>query len=168
MFIASNPHPLTLPFQNIPWPPGLRLKYNLPINDSKTDGEFEDGEGDSLTIFDIDTTDRYMEVVVHTPGQSDDDVYVFYWYDGKSIHMMGSLSRWPVIKGNGIVYVNDWMGFWQKTEKYIPDRDSRRLVNVPQEFYYVGIEASVSETFPIYRTRDLKDKIASLKKKVKS
>lgn len=143
------------------------MKYTLSINDSKTEGKFEDGECDGFAVFDIDSSDKYKEVAVHTPGPSDDDIYVFYWYDGKSILKMGELSRWPEIKGNGIVYVKDWMGFWQKTEKYILDKESRKLVKVPQEFYYVGIEASVDKTFPIYKTRDFNDVVANLKEKSK-
>ena len=143
------------------------MKYTLSINDSKVEGKFEDGECDGFVVFDIDTSDKYKEVAVHTPGSSDDDVYAFYFYDGKSIQKMGELSRWPEIKGNGIVYVNDWMGFWQKTEKYILDKQSRKFVKTPQEFYFVGIEATVKESFPIYKTRDFKEVVANLKEKSK-
>ncbi|MCX7829847.1 MAG: hypothetical protein N2445_02130 [Acidobacteria bacterium] len=142
-------------------------RYILSINDSKVDGMFEDGECDGFAIYDIDASDKYKEVAVHTPGPSDDDVYAFYWYDGKTIIKMGEVSRWPEIKGNGIVLVYDWMGFWQKTEKYILEKNTRKLVNVPQEFYYVGIEATVQKTFPIYKTRDCKEVVANLKEKSK-
>jgi len=137
--------------------------YLLYINELKIKGKFEDGECDGFAIFDIDTSDKYKEIAVHTPGPSDDDVYVFYYYDGKAIYKMGELSRWPKINGNGIVYVKDWMGFWEKNDKYVLNKQTRKLDKIPQEFYYVGVKATVKKSFPIYKTREFKDVVANLK-----
>ena len=111
-------------------------------------------EADGFLVVDIDSTDSFMEVAVHTPGPSDDDEYVIYWYDGASLRMSGRLARWPKFQGNGFVYVDDWIDFWQKREKYRLDRKSHSLVRVPQEFYHVGLETTVMKSFPIYRTRE--------------
>jgi len=82
-------------------------------------GELSMGGADGFIIIDIDTSDKYKEIAVHTPGPSDDDEYIIYWYDGNSIKEVGRVSRWPTFPGNGIVYVDDWMGFWMKRDKCI-------------------------------------------------
>jgi hypothetical protein len=122
---------------------------------------------DGFIIVDIDKSDKYKEVAVHTPGPSDDDEYLIFWYDGESIKEMGYLSRWPIFYGNGIVTVDAWMGFWSMREKYVLDKKSRTLQPVPQEFYYVGVETEVIETFPIYKTRSASHVVANLKPKSK-
>lgn len=142
-------------------------RYILSINESKIEGKFEDGECDGFAIVDIDVTDKFKEIAVHTPGSSDDDVYVFYYYDGNSILKMGELSRWPEINGNGIVYVNDWMNFWKKTDKYTLNKVTRNFIKTYQEFYYVGVEVTVKKSLQIYRTREFKDPVATLKEKSK-
>jgi hypothetical protein len=116
---------------------------------------------------DIDTSDKYKEIAVHNPGPSEDDEYAIYWYDGKSIKAMGVLSRWPKLFGNGIVLVDDWMGFWSKKDKYVLNKKTRGLELIPQEFYYVGAEATVKEIFPIYETRDGSTIVANLAPKSK-
>ncbi len=136
--------------------------FILKIDNVSIKGELGD-EVDGFIIVDIDTKDQYKEIAVHTPGPSDDDEYLIYWYDGKSIKEMGKLMRWPKFPGNGIVLVDNWMGFWQKRDKYVLDNKTRTLYLVPQEFYYVGIEATVKESFPIYKTRTGSEVVANLK-----
>lgn len=138
------------------------MEFLLKVDKASIKGELN-GEVHGFAIVDIDTTDQYKEIAVHTPGDSDDDEYLIYWYDGKAIKEMGKLSRWPEIPGNGIVLVNDWMGFWQKRDKYVLDNKTRTLQLVPQELYYVGIEAAVKESFPIYKTRTGSEIVANLK-----
>jgi len=119
---------------------------------------------DGFAIVDVDTSDEYKEIAVHTPGPSDDDGYFIYWYDGKSIKEMGRLWRWPKFFGNGIVLVEDWIGtFWSKIDKYVLNKETRTLRLIPQELYYVGIETSVIEGFPIYRAKGDSTIITNLK-----
>ena len=109
---------------------------------------------DGFAVVDIDTSDRYKEIAIHNPGPSDDDEYLIYWYDGKSIKEMGLLSRWPKFLGNGTVIVGDWMGFWMRKKLYVLSNETRTLKIIPQEFYYVGIGTTVKESFPLYETRN--------------
>jgi hypothetical protein len=141
--------------------------FVLKVDECSAEGKFENilEDADGFIIVDIDETDIYKEVAVHTPGPSSDDEYLIFWYDGKAIKEMGYLSRWPVFYGNGIVNVDAWMGFWSIREKYVLDKKSRTLQQVPQEFYYVGVEAEVIETFPIYKTRSASHVVANLKPK---
>lgn len=140
--------------------------FVLKVDKVSIKGKLSD-EADGFVIVDIDTADKYKEIAVHTPGPSDDDEYLIYWYDGKSIKEMGRLSRWPEFLGNGIILVNDWMGFWAKRDKYVLNKKTRTLRLVPQELYYVGIEAKVKESFPIYKTRQSSEIVANLKPKSK-
>lgn len=137
--------------------------FVLSVGRVSIKGTLTAGEADGFTIVDIDTTDEYKEIAVHTPGPSDDDEYLIYWYDGKLIKEVGRLSRWPKFFGDGIVHVGDWMGFWSKREKYVLDKKTRILQLVPQELYYVGIEAKVRGSFPIYKTRGDSTIVANLK-----
>jgi hypothetical protein len=115
-----------------------------------------------FVIRDIDQSDQYKEIAVYTEGPSSDDDYLIFWYDGKALKKMARVQRWPVFPGNGIVYVDDHMGFWTKREKYVLDEKTRELRIVPQEFYYVGQPAKVVEMFPIFKTRLSSDIVANL------
>jgi len=141
--------------------------FILKVGEFSTKGKFQSAleDVDGFIIVDIDKSDKYKEVAVHTPGLSADDEYLIFWYDGKLIKEMGYLSRWPLFYGNGIVNVDAWMGFWPIREKYVLDKNSRTLQQVPQEFYYVGVEAEVIESFPIYKTRGVSHVVAHLKPK---
>ncbi len=77
---------------------------------------------------------------------------------------MAHLSRWPVFLGNGIVYVDNWEGFWKKRDKYVLNDANRELNLVPQYAYFVGVRVKVENSFTIYKNKDLKDIVAYLGK----
>jgi hypothetical protein len=131
-------------------------QYNfiLRINENSVKGRLFAGLADGLIVLDIDTTDGYQEIAVHTPGPSCDDEYLIFGYAGDTVKQMGRLSRWPSFPGDGIVLVDQWMGFWRKKDKYVLNQQTRTLDLVPQEFYHVGIEAIVREVFSVCRTRE--------------
>lgn len=54
---------------------------------------------------------------------------------------------------------------YTETEKYILNKKTRKLQKVLQEFYYVGVEATVKESFLLYKTKDLRESIANLRPK---
>ena len=137
--------------------------FVLKINGISTKGRLNEGRPDGFTLLDIDKRDPYTEIAVHTPGASDDDEYLIFWYNGRTIREMGRLSRWPKFLGNGIVHVDGWMGFWTKRDKYILDKKSRRLHKLPQELYHVGVEALTRESFTIRTTRESSKILARLK-----
>jgi hypothetical protein len=138
--------------------------FTLTAGTAKISRTFEGGEAaDGLIIVDVDKTDNYKEIAVHTPGSSDDHEFYVFWYDGTSLHEMAYLSMWPTFYENGIVNVDTWMGFWSKREKYVLNKKTRKLYNVAQGLYYVGVEAKVRESFSIYKTRTGSDVVANLK-----
>jgi hypothetical protein len=137
--------------------------FVLNVNELSTEGKLSD-DINGFAIVDVDTSDEYKEIAVHSPGPSDDDDYLVFWYDGKSIKKMGRLWRWPRFLGNGIVMVKDWIdSFWWKTDKYLLNKEKRTLQLVPQGLYYVGIETSVIKSFPIYRAKGDSTIITNLK-----
>ena len=138
--------------------------FVLKINEiSISDFLGEEGtEIDGFLIVDIDSTDLMKEIAVHNPGPSSDDEYLVYWCDGKQIKKVAHLSRWPIFRGNGVVYVDNWEGFWKRRDKYILDKKTHSLKLIPQFAYYVGINLRVKSSFPIYQNSDLRKAIHNL------
>jgi len=136
-------------------------KFRLHINQDTVEGTLGD-EAEGFYIADMDRSDKYREVAVYTPGPSDDHEHVFFWFDGKRIRKMGRLVRLLKFLGNGIVLADDWMGFWTITRKYVLTKD-RIFVEVPQEFYYVGVTGRVFKPLTLYRTRQTKQVLATLR-----
>ncbi len=139
-------------------------EFYLEISGEKIQGKFDEEPSDGFIIIDIDQYDNYKEIAVHTPGPSSDDEYFIYWYNGEAIQKIAHLSRWPKFLGNGIVYVDGWMGFWQCRDKYILNDSTRELERIPQFAYYVGVKATVKNSFPIFKDKELKEKVALLSK----
>jgi len=137
--------------------------FILKIGNISKKGTLYEGAFDGFTVIDINKRDNYKEIAVHAPGDSDDDEYLIYAYDGKSIKEMGRLNRWPKFYGNGIVLVDNWVEFWAKRDKYVLNGKTRTLNLVPQELYYVGIKAKAKKSFPLYQTIAGKKIVANLK-----
>lgn len=106
-------------------------------------------EINGFVVVDVDTSDQYKEIAVHTPGPSDDDEYFYFWFNGESLHRVGQIGRWPHYAGDGILLVRSWMCFWEIRDKYVLTTE-HKLKRVPQEFYWVGKEATVGKSVPIY------------------
>jgi len=143
------------------------LKFVITVAGSSQTGEFEDG-GDppeGFTIIDIDKNDQYKEIVVVCPAASDAHVHYIFAYDGRSLKKIGRFTRFVEFPGNGIVRVQEWAGFWVVHDKYVLDGPKHTLKKVPQEFYYVGVPATVKKTFPVYATRNDKTVVAYVRPK---
>ncbi|MFC1511344.1 hypothetical protein ACFL5U_03055 [Candidatus Margulisiibacteriota bacterium] len=140
------------------WSGRFELTVNNLVLESKLDFKV-----DGIVIVDIDQSDVYLEVAVYTSGPSSDDEYLIYRYDGKKLLKVGLVYRWAYFPGNGIVYANDWMQFWEKRDKYVLNKQTGVLDLVPQELYYVGEKATVVKTFPLYRSRQTSDIVAWLR-----
>lgn len=138
--------------------------FVLKINEiSISDFLGEEGtEIDGFLIVDIDSTDLMNEVAVHNAGPSSDDEYLVFLFDGEQIKKVAHLSRWPRFKGNGVVYVDNWEGFWKRRDKYILDKKTHTLKLIPQFAYYVGINLRVKSSFPVYQNTDLKKAVDNL------
>jgi hypothetical protein len=119
---------------------------------------------EGFAIIDLDTRDRYKEIAVYTPGPSDDNEYVIYWYDGKQLHRIGDISANITIQGNGIVLGDWWTGNFLVRDKYALDKSTHNLYMVPQDIHYVGETHKVLESFPICKSPGSKNVVATLAK----
>jgi hypothetical protein len=140
-------------------------KFTITVAGSSQSGDYEPdiGTPEGFAIVKIDKTDKYREIVVRCPQASDaDDNYIFA-YDGKKLNKIGKFSRSVEFPGDGSVRVEDWAGFWVTHDKYVLERPKQTLKKVPQEFYYVGVPATVNKTFPIYTTPNKQTVVANVK-----
>ncbi|MFP2895963.1 hypothetical protein [Corallococcus sp. 4LFB] len=136
-------------------------KFTLKVGGATSQGNASGNEVRGFTVVDLDTGDKWKELLVHTLGNVDDDHRFFlYGYDGRTVKPLGGVRALTEAKGNGIVLVDTWMGFWQKRDKYTLDRKAWKLVHVPQELYAVGldataagVEATVKKSFPLAHSR---------------
>jgi len=116
-----------------------------------------------FTVEDIDSSDKRREVLVHTTGELDEHHrVVFYAYDGKRFTELGKLSSAGEIRGNGIVLVDEWVGFWKRRDKFVLDAKKAQLRKVEQDVYWVGQEATVKKSFPLQRSRTDSAVVANL------
>lgn len=149
-------------------------EYTLEINDISRKGKFPDpnslcGTAEfQMEIIDIEKQDKYKEVkiLMHTDIDSCLDYrHHILWYSGKSITLMWDIqSATPSFPGNGIALVSEWRDFWLQTHKYVLDQKTRTMAYVPQAFYYVGVEAKVNQSMPIYRNINAENIVAELQK----
>lgn len=136
------------------FPEGIGFVLHIGRKSQKTDFWATD-----FSVVDIDESDGYQEVVLHNPGPSNDDVSLFFWYNGQEIKEMGKLARWPKILGNGEVKVADWMGFWAKTDTYLLNEETHLLEWVPKETYEVGIKTKALGTIRLYEEKSYDSRV---------
>jgi len=136
--------------------------FTLSVGSVLIRGKLENGEADLVKAVDIDSSDRKREIAVHTSGPSDDHEWLLYRFDGKNLAEIGRIFGSCDITGNGIILSEQWMGFWIRKEKFVLDDATKKLKAVPQQFYFVGVEAKVKKSFPIFRTRTSKEVVANL------
>ncbi|RKH48126.1 hypothetical protein D7Y23_20765 [Corallococcus sp. AB050B] len=133
---------------------GAGGKFTLKAGEATVQGNAPRAEVRGFTVVDLATGDKWKELVVHSLGGVDEDHRFFlYGYDGKALRPLGDVHALTEAKGNGIVLVDTWMGFWQRRDKYTLDRKAWKLVHVPQELYAVGVDATVKKSFPLAQNR---------------
>ncbi|NPC72862.1 hypothetical protein HPP05_24245 [Corallococcus exiguus] len=135
-------------------------KFTLKVGGATLKGDASGNEVPGFQVVDLDTGDKWKELLVQTLGELDDGHrYFVYGYDGKAVRLLGNVHALTEAKGNGIVLVDRWMAFWQKRDKYTLDRKAWKLVHVPQELYAVTAEpgkevtATVKKSFPLTQSR---------------
>lgn len=126
-------------------------RFTLTVNAARLvvpHNEFLDDVLPAFRIVRLSEGARQAYVVVSLMGSSDYNRHYFFLYDGKTIRRAGVVPGTYTAPGNGIVYVEDWMGFWMGRTKYAVGK-SGALQFVPQAGYYVGVSGTVKQTFPI-------------------
>lgn len=140
--------------------------YLLTVNDSSIKIYIDTGGTPKLSIVAIDDTDKHREIVVNATGPDDQDEYWIYWYDGKTIRLIDELW-WVTFSGHGFLYAGDHIGFWFQQDKYVLNKQTMKLDVVEQPYYYVGVEASVITSIPLYTKKGGTTVVANLKPKSK-
>lgn len=144
---------------------GINFGYKLTINNQESLGTFKMEETDGFKVIDIDTQDKYKEIAVHSSGPGDDmsdNVIFIYWFNGKEIFLIDQLNGQATFNENGIIYLDNWEGFWTSRDKYILDKNSRNISFGRPFGYYVGVKAKVKTSFTIFQEQALKNKVAVL------
>ncbi|WP_257446944.1 hypothetical protein [Archangium lipolyticum] len=146
---------------SIQWKEG-DSQFVLKVGAATLRGKADDTEVHGVTVIDIDGGDKWKEVSVHTGLTDSDASSTIYGFDGKALRELGRVRALSEVRGNAIVLSDSWMGFWNRREKYALDRKAWKLTLVPQELYYVGVETSVKQSFPIVRSRTDSAPVANL------
>ncbi|HSI83110.1 MAG: hypothetical protein ACAI35_09860 [Candidatus Methylacidiphilales bacterium] len=99
--------------------------------------------------------DKGRVLVASARGESDYEIwFIFAIVNGKLTRMATLQGQGEIsIPGNGTLILKTWMGFWNKTEKYVFGKDLTPAL-WPQEFYAVDAGGTVEKTFPVYQKRD--------------
>ena len=144
-------------------------KFTITVAGSSQSGDYEPDFGipKGFALVKIDKTDKYREIIIMCPRASDANMYYIFAYDGTSLNKIGEFSRSVEFPGDGSVLVDDWEGFWVIHDTYVLEKPQHTLKKVPQEFYYVGVPATVKKTFPIYSTPNEPTVVANVKPKSK-
>jgi len=149
-------------------------KYVLTVGGVAMEGAFPplssfDEPTAGISVVDVDRQDKYKELQIRVSSSADsmlDARTVLYRYDGGSLREVLRLDgRYLELFGNGIVHVTRWRGFWMEREKYVWDRSAQKFREVPQAFYYVGVEGRVVKSFPIFRALSGSQVVAQLRPK---
>lgn len=134
-------------------------KYVLQVNDSIF-RDIPDGILGDLRIEDIYTEDKYKEIILRMNPDSENPFDVIYSYDGKKVAEMVLLEGIVGEIYNGNIYVDCNKGFWTKTEKYKLNNKLRKLIHIPQDYYFVGLNIITTEAFAIYNSPEEKKELA--------
>lgn len=150
-------------------PEAISLQWNegenhfvLKVGGATVQGKVDDTEVQGVTVVDLDSGDKWKEIAVHMGLVDSDASKTVYGFDGKTLKELGNVHALTEARGNGIVLSDTWTGFWNLREKYALDRKAWKLNRVPQEFYYVGAEATVKQSFPLARSRTDKAVVANV------
>ena len=134
--------------------------YQLSVNQISIDGKLGPYlKIKGVVVIDIDTTDAYKEIAIHAPGYGSD----LYGFDGTKIIKIGRLGENAIFPGDGTITTGFWSGYWLMKVQYEYTSD-RVLKVIPQEFSFVGVDATVKEPFPIFEKRDSEKIVKMLEK----
>ncbi len=151
--------------------------YKLSVGSKEVRGELPAFGGScKIQAIDLDRSDRFKELQLHTDGPSDDPADHLYRWDGQTLILMAELTGWLRVPGNGIVYTDAHRGFWTQTDKYVVNAKTHRLDTIRPEMYFMQsgvleaedeevpgpVRGTVSRGFPIYCERNRTRPLATL------
>lgn len=158
---------------------GEPVVYSLEVKQTENDDPFEGGTlkagsqsislgnefsgySSELKAFSITNDSPVKILVASAMGDSDYMKWLLFGIVGGELKKIGSFDGQGSITmpGNGTMILATWMGFWAKKEKYVFGKNLEITV-LPQEYYGVDVEGTVTATFPVYQKRDGKTVLAN-------
>lgn len=131
-------------------------------NETKVLGEEFFGFSRELAAFKVSGDTRKKVLVASAFAEGDFVLRLFCTLEDGKLKELGRVEGQGdiTIPGNGTLSATSWMGFWSKTEKHVFGSDLK-LSLLPQEFYSVNVEGTVTKSFPVYQTRQGKTILAN-------
>lgn len=137
-------------------------KFRLQVNDIVVERDAEYLEG-TFDIVDIDSKDRFKEIVISEYGPSSDDLTYFYYYNGSKLISMGELNglyKHIKITNDGVVETynrSDAFGTFFYPQQYRLTEE-HKFSPIQKELYEIDIDVTVKQPVPV-RFRNTKDSI---------
>jgi hypothetical protein len=139
-------------------------EYTLRIDGRAYSSDNPEQNAQNLTVADIDKQTRFRQVLVHgelNGGYGFSDLFA---YDGRRIERIQGFVGGLSISGNGKIYVDVWHGNYSTKKRHTYDEKTQTLTETPQDLYYIGMELTVKESFPVYLERAKKSSKILLRK----
>ncbi len=146
------------------------LSLTLTVNNISKNFEFEFDydEVSGFKIIDLNKNDVFREIEINASGPGGENFIKLFWFNGKGIHFINTFKASLIVNGNGIVYADNWEGFWTRRRKFTLNKSTHTLTETPQFAYYVGIKnITVKNYVSIYADEELTKKTATLSKNSK-
>lgn len=123
-----------------------------------------------IEIIDIQTKDKYKEILISSGGSPEYCYWVFRYNNGLKLLCKALYYDSFEPDGNGTIYANFWTGFCMLTDKYILTKDGEKLEKEVVDYYpvkksdengYTDYTAKVKKPFKLLKSRDNKSEIAA-------
>lgn len=161
---------------------GESVEYSLEVKQANKEEPFEGatlkagsksiplgtefhGFSSELKVYRISEDSPVKILVANAMSESDFQTFFFFAIVDGELKQIGTVEGQGGITmpGNGTMIASTWMGFWSKKEKYVFGKNLSLTV-VPQEYYGVDVEGTVTTTFPVYQKREGKSVLANTRK----
>lgn len=102
----------------------------LTVNTTVVKDAFPKDFADGFKIIDVDSTDKFHEIAIHSGFPSSDHHYIIYRYENKSLISLGIINGWinELPNGDKIISTLVWAGFWHRAEQYTFDSETKIFI----------------------------------------
>jgi RNase P/RNase MRP subunit p29 len=110
-----------------------------------------------LEVIQIHSDRKQRQVLVTIDDGMDYKEYFFFGFSKGKTTYLGTFGGQNLkATGNGVVYAEDWLGFFQIKQKYGLSSSTGKIVEIPQPFYYCGVEGRVLKSTKLLLEPDKK------------
>lgn len=141
---------------------GLVLRVNNAelLLQSMEEGVTQNG----FLIVDVDRTDAFLEIAIDESSDPNGLAhgYTLVRYDGSTLRKFATVDgdMGALFPGDKTALTRTFYSFWTGTEKKV--LQGADFITEPQDLYYVGLKAKVTEPFTLIQKRDNKRSITQL------